>query len=94
MNSDILTMAHVMYKVRKALQREHRCYQRALYMRFGITDGLTEEQFNLCMSLLEQHGWLTIDKGDRGKPILIFNEAHAGCSIYSPEEVIADACRV
>jgi hypothetical protein len=91
MNDDILTMVYVMYKVRRALKRERRGYQRALYMRFGITEGLTEDQFNVCVSLLEQHGWLTVDKGTLGRPILVFNQQQVNASVYSPDEVIAHA---
>jgi hypothetical protein len=91
MTDTILTMMHVMYRVRKTLQRERRVYQRALFVRVGLPEGLTEEDFANCVGLLATHGWLTIDQGDRGKPILIFNDQYANVSVRPPEEVIAHA---
>jgi hypothetical protein len=91
MTDNILTSMHVMYKVRKTLQREHRAYQRSLYVRIGLPEGLTENDFAVCVGLLATHGWLTVDKGERGRPILIFNEQYANWTMHTPKEVIADA---
>jgi hypothetical protein len=93
MTDPILTAMHVMYKVRKTLQREHRAYQRSLYVRIGLPEALTEDEFVTCVGLLATHGWLTVDKGERGKPILIFNEQYANFTIHTPEEVIADVMK-
>lgn len=93
MTDHILTAMHVMYKVRKTLQREHRAYQRSLYVRIGLPEGLTEDEFTVCVGLLTTHGWLTVDKGERGKPILIFNEQYTNFTFHTPEEVIADAMK-
>jgi len=93
MTNDILTKVHVMFRLRKTLQRDQTAYQRSLFMRIGLPEGLTEDEFAVCVRLLEQHGWLTVDKGDRGKPILIFNKQYNNTLLLSPEEVIADACK-
>jgi hypothetical protein len=93
MTDHILTSLHVMYRIRKVLQREHRAYQRSLFMKIGLPEGLTEDDFGVCVDLLATHGWLTVDKGERGKPILIFNEEYAKWHFRTPEEVIADAMK-
>jgi uncharacterized protein involved in type VI secretion and phage assembly len=91
MTADILTSMHVMYRIRKTLQRDHMAYQRSLFMRLGLPNGLTEDDFAFCVGLLEEHGWLTVEKGERGRSILIFNKEYAHHTIHTPEEVIAHA---
>lgn len=91
MTGDILQLVYVMHKVRKTLQREHRGYQRALFTRIGLPEGLSEADFQLCVKTLEEHNWLTVDKGGLGRPILVFNKERINDVLRSPEEVIAHA---
>lgn len=90
MTGDVLHLVHVMHKLRKTLQREQRGYQRALFTRLGLPEGLSESEFAFCVKTLENQRWLTVDKGGLGRPILIFNKDHSEPR-YSPEEVIAHA---
>lgn len=92
MTGDALHLVYVMHKVRKTLAREHGWrYQRALFIRIGLPEGLSEPEFALCVKRLEDQKWLIVDKGDRGKPILIFNKERNDGVMYSPEEIIAHA---
>jgi hypothetical protein len=85
----LMLKLNVIHKLRKVLQREGKGYQSALHRRVGV--GLSDAEFAVCVKLLEVSGWCTLTKGERGAVLLTLNEAYRNTSIFTAEEVIADA---
>jgi hypothetical protein len=90
-NDSLMLKLNVIHKLRKVLQREGQNYQSELHRRVGV--GLTEAEFEQCVSLLAVSGWCTVTKGEREAPILTLNETFRNVRTLSPEEVIKDPCK-
>ncbi|MGE5052913.1 MAG: hypothetical protein ACM3WP_02010 [Acidobacteriota bacterium] len=89
LNDDTFKMLNVIHKLKKTLQRERKIYKSVAFRRIG--SGLTEAEFNLCVSVLAGTTFCTISTGDRDAVVLTLNEEFAKVSLYSPAEVIAHA---
>ena len=86
LNDDVFKLLNVAHKLKKTLQREKKIYKSVAFRRVG--SGLTEAEFNLCVSVLVQNAFCTVSTGDREAVVLTFNEAFANVTLRSPSEVI------
>lgn len=71
----LMLRLNVLHKVRKWLYREKRGYKSVLHRRLGV--GLTSDDFDWCVKMLELAGCCTVTIGDKGAAILTFNEEFA-----------------
>ena len=89
LNDDTFKMLNVIHKIKKTLQREKKIYQSVAFHRVG--SGLTEAEFNLCVSVLAQTSFCIVSIGDRDAVVLTLNEEFANAKLYEPAEVIEHA---
>ena len=87
----LMLKLNVIHKLRKLLQRDGKGYQSSLHRRIGV--GLSESEFEQCVSLLAVSGWCTVTKGALDARIITLNEACRDVRTLSPKEVIKDACK-
>jgi len=87
-NDDKLMLRlNVVHKLRKLLQRDGEGYKSALYRRVGV--GLTEEEFEFCVKMLEISGWCVLTKGKQDAVILKFNEQFNNVNVPEIPEAAA-----